>query len=301
MILPEHVHLAIEAVDMRWGADRLSLCVQHSLGKSPCDGTVYVFSNRRRTRLKLLVWDGTGVWLCQRRLHRGAFVWPTAQDATCRLAAEQSRWLITGVDWQRLSCNAHKNWHVSLNKALFRQGIRELGCWAHAHRKFFELHTTNQSPMAAEALERIGKLYTIEQQAKNMTPEQRQAVRQRESVPLLQSLHDWLHHTHLSPAQGSSSTKAIDYTLRRWEALIRYAQTGDLPIDNNPVENAIRPIALGKKNWLFAVGRRAAAIQSLLGTAKLNGLDPLAWLKDTLEKLPIWPNRRIDELLPFKR
>lgn len=112
MILPEHVHLAIEAVDMRWGADRLSLCVEHSLGKSPCDGTVYIFSNRRRTRLKLLVWDGTGIWLCQRRLHRGAFVWPTAQDATCRLTAEQWRWLITGVDWQRLSCNAHKNWHV---------------------------------------------------------------------------------------------------------------------------------------------------------------------------------------------
>ncbi len=190
-------------------------------------------------------------------------------------------------------------------KALFRQGIRELGCWAHARRKFFELHAANQSPMAAEALERIGKLYTIEQQAKNMTPEQRQAVRQSESVPLLQSLHDWLHHTRLSLAQGSSSAKAIDYTLRRWEALIRYAQTGDLPIDNNPVENAIRPIALGKKNWLFAgserAGRRAAAIQSLLGTAKLNGLDPLAWLKNTLEKLPIWPNRRIDELLPFKR
>ncbi|MCX7112804.1 MAG: transposase, partial [Proteobacteria bacterium] len=91
----------------------------------------------------------------------------------------------------------------------------------------------------------------------------------------------------------------------RWPALIRYAETGHLPIDNNPVENAIRPIAIGKKNWLFAgserAGKRAAVIQSLLGTAKLNGLDPAAWLKDTQELLPTWPNSRIDELLPLKR
>ena len=91
--------------------------------------------------------------------------------------------------------------------------------------------------------------------------------------------------------------------MKRWQSLIRYTETGHLPIDNNPVENTIRPIALGKKNWLFAgseqAGQRAAAIQTLLGTAKLNGIDPAAWLRDTLEKLPTWPNSRIDELLPF--
>ena len=93
--------------------------------------------------------------------------------------------------------------------------------------------------------------------------------------------------------------------LKRWPSLIRYAETGHLPIDNNPVENVIRLIALGKKNWLFTgserAGQRAAAIQTLLGTAKLNGLDPAGWLRDTLEKLPTWPNSRIDELLPFVR
>jgi hypothetical protein len=98
--------------------------------------------------------------------------------------------------------------------------------------------------------------------------------------------------------------KAIDYSLKRWPALIRYADSGDLPIDNNPVENTIRPIAIGKKNWLFAgserAGKRAAAIQTLLGTARLNGLDPAAWLRDTLEKLPNWRNNRIDELLPLR-
>ena len=96
----------------------------------------------------------------------------------------------------------------------------------------------------------------------------------------------------------------MDYSLKRWPALSRYALSGDLPIDNNPVENVIRPIAVGKKNWLFTgserAGRRAAAIQSLLATAKLNGIEPSAWLKDTLEKLPTWPNSRLDELLPLR-
>ena len=98
--------------------------------------------------------------------------------------------------------------------------------------------------------------------------------------------------------------KALAHALKRWPSLVVYAQSGDIPIDNNPVENCIRPIALGKKNWLFAgserAGCRAAAIQSLLATAKLNGLEPLAWLTSTLEKLPTWPNSRIDELLPLR-
>ncbi len=105
--------------------------------------------------------------------------------------------------------------------------------------------------------------------------------------------------------QGSGLARAIDYLLRRWPAFACYAETGDLPIDNSPVENAICPIAIEKKNWLFAgserAGKRATAIQSLLGTAKLNGLDPSAWLKEILEKLPGCPNAKIDELLPIRR
>nr|WP_254899487.1 transposase [Methylomagnum ishizawai] len=119
----------------------------------------------------------------------------------------------------------------------------------------------------------------------------------------LESLRAWLAETRARTAPGTGAAKALDYTLKRWPALVRYAETGDLPVDNNPVENAIRPIAVGKKNWLFSgserAGQRAAAIQTLLGTAKLNGLDPAAWLRDTLAKLPAWPNSRIDELLPF--
>lgn len=131
----------------------------------------------------------------------------------------------------------------------------------------------------------------------------RKQYRKAKSLPVLTELHQWLISTRSKTANGGSSAKAMDYTLRRWASFIRYAETGHLPIDNNPVENVIRPIALGKKNWLFAgselAGQRAAAIQSLLGTAKLNGLNPEAWLKNTLEKLPTWPNSRIDELLPF--
>jgi transposase len=190
-------------------------------------------------------------------------------------------------------------------KALFRVGITELACLAHARRKFFELFAANQSPIAQEALERIGQLYAIEQQGRELDVAARQALREREAKPLLAALFDWLWQTRKTVANGSGTAKAIDYSLKRWAALIRYADAGNLPIDNNPVENTIRPIAIGKKNWLFAgserAGKRAAAIQSLIGTARLNGLDPAAWLKATLEKLPAWPNNRIDELLPLRR
>ena len=189
-------------------------------------------------------------------------------------------------------------------KALFRSGIVELACLAHARRKFFELHVANQSLIAAEALARIGALYAIESAGRELDATTRQQLRLREAQPTLDGLHAWLTHTRLTVADGSAIAKAIDYSLKRWPALIRYAASGVLPIDNNPIENAIRPIAIGKKNWMFAgserAGKRAAAIQSLLGTAKLNGVEPCAWLKDTLEKLPVWPNSRIDELLPLR-
>jgi len=181
----------------------------------------------------------------------------------------------------------------------------ELGCWAHARRKFFDLHQANASSMALEALTRIGQLYYIEQQGMELSIEARLQIRTEQSQQSLNALHEWLIQTRIKTANGGGSAKALDYTLKRWPSLIRYAETGHLPIDNNPVENVIRLIALGKKNWLFTgserAGQRAAAIQTLLGTAKLNGLDPAGWLRDTLEKLPTWPNSRIDELLPFAR
>ena len=112
MIRPDQVWLAIEPVDMRTGIDGLSLKIQQALGRSPCDGTAYAFRNRNGNRIKLLVWDGTGVWLCHRRLHQGHFVWPRAQTTTVTLSARQWNWLVTGVDWQRLDAPAPVHWRV---------------------------------------------------------------------------------------------------------------------------------------------------------------------------------------------
>ena len=134
---------------------------------------------------------------------------------------------------------------------------------------------------------------------------ERANLRQGQSQPLLKSLHHWFLQTRTVTANGGALAKAIDYSLNRWPAIERYAENGFYPIDNNPVENAIRPIAIGKKNWMFAgseaAGKRAAVLQSLLETARMNGIEPMAWLSDTLEKLPAWPNSRIDELLPLKK
>ena len=188
-------------------------------------------------------------------------------------------------------------------KALFANGVTELGCFAHARRKYFELNALHANSIAQEALERIAELYAIEAQGRDLDIAARQALRQEQAQPRLQSMHDWLLLTRARVAQGGGTAKAIDYSLKRWAALSRYATQGHFPIDNNPVENAIRPIALGKKNWLFTgserAGQRAASIQSLLATATLNALNPAAWLRNTLEKLPTCLNREIDSLLPL--
>ena len=224
---------------------------------------------------------------------------------------------IVVFDYQtgRGGCHAQsflQDWHGHLMvddyvgyKSLFVSGVTELACLAHLRRKFFEIHAANGSPIAAEALRRIALLYAIERQAKDFDPAARLQLRQAQAKPHLVEFHAWLINTRKAVADGSGTAKALDHMLKRWTALIRYADSGALPIDNNPVENAIRPIAIGKKNWLFAgserAGRRAAAIQSLFATAKLNGLDPMRWLTDTLEKLPTCPNSQIDSLLPFAK
>jgi transposase len=191
------------------------------------------------------------------------------------------------------------------DKALFQDGgIIELGGMAHARRQCFDLAQANGSPIARRALRHSARRYRSAAQAADFRILERQAWRARYAQPRRRRYHAWLVKTRLTVPDGSGTAKLIDYPLRRWPALGRYAATGHLSIDNNPAENVIRPIAWGKKNWWFAgserAGRRAAGIQTLLATAKLNGLDPAAWLRDTLEKLPTWPNSRLDELLPLR-
>lgn len=222
---------------------------------------------------------------------------------------------IVVFDYQTSRAGAHarnflEGWQGSLMvddfggyKALFAHGVTELACMAHTRRKFFELDQAHSNAIAREALVRIAALYEIEARGRPMSIADRADLRQREAQPRLAAMHDWLKTTRVTVANGGGTAKAIDYSLKRWPALARYATDGALPIDNNPVENAIRPICLGKKNWLFTgserAGQRAAAIQSLLATASLNGLDPAAWLRDTLENLPTCLNRNIDSLLPL--
>jgi transposase len=204
------------------------------------------------------------------------------------------------------------NWRGSLMvddysgyKGLWQQGIIELACWAHVRRKWFDQHAASGSAIAAEAVARIGRLYRIEREAAAMTVEDRLAYRQRHAKPLLAALKAWLDDRQHTVMGQSGTARVLAYTLRRWEALKRYLDDGARPIDNNPVENAIRPVALGRKNWLFAgsesAGCRAAAIMSLLATAKANGIDPHAWLTDTLTRLPTTLDRDIDSLLPQRK
>jgi hypothetical protein len=180
---------------------------------------------------------------------------------------------------------------------------REVACWAHVRRKFFDLQAAHASPIATEAVKRIGELYVIEGTIRGRPPEERRAVRQARARPLLDSLHVWLQGTLTKLSKKSDTTAAVNYALNRWDALLRYCNDGRLEIDNNAAERALRAVALGRKNYLFAGsdrgGERAAAIYSLIGTAKLNGLDPEAYLCQVLDRIADHPINRIGELLPW--
>ena len=187
-------------------------------------------------------------------------------------------------------------------KALLAAGVTEVGCLAHARRKFFDLHAANQSQIAQSALEQLARIYEIESGVKELSADQRLAVRQARTKPLLDALHEWMTLQRRKVPDGSATAKALDYSLKRWAALIRFADEGQLPVDNNWIENQIRPIAIGRNNWLFAgslrAGKRAAAVMSLIQSARMNGHDPWAYINDVLRRLPTQPNSRINELLP---
>lgn len=186
---------------------------------------------------------------------------------------------------------------------LYGERIQEAACWAHVRRKFYDFHVAHDSPLAAEALERIGRLYAVEADIRGRPPDERRRVRQARAGPELESLHAWLHATLTTVSKKSELAVAIRYALSRWAALTRYRDDGRVEIDNNAAERSLRAVALGRKNWLFAGsddgGDRAAAIYSLLGTAQLNGLNVEAYLRHVLERLPDHPVNRVDELLPW--
>jgi transposase len=184
------------------------------------------------------------------------------------------------------------------------EGRIEAGCLAHCRRKFDELFKANDSPVAAEAIQRIAWLYKLEREARDMTPADRLALRLQHAKPLWEDLHAWLEIERARVPDGSGIAGAIDYSLNRWTALSRFLLDGAVSVDNNSLENLMRPWAMGRKAWLFAgselAGKRAAAVMSLVQSAKLNGHDPWAYLKDVLERLPTHTNSRIEELQPHR-
>ena len=175
---------------------------------------------------------------------------------------------------------------------------------AHSRRKFFDLHVSNKSQIAGQALGYIAQLYDVEREVKSLPADERLQIRQARSRPLANAMHEWMMLQRQKITDGSATAKALDYSLRRWGALTRFLDDGKLPIDNNWAENQIRPIAIGRKNWLFAgslrAGQRAAAVMSLIQSARLNGHDPYAYLKDVLQRLPTHKNSQIAELLPHR-
>jgi transposase len=181
--------------------------------------------------------------------------------------------------------------------------IIEASCWAHARRKFFDLARINKAPIAIEAVERIDALFAIEREINGKTSQERKRVRNERSTPLVAALETWLRAQRSKLSARNEVAKAIQYSLNRWTALTRFLDDGRLCISNNAAERALRGIAVGRHNWTFAGsdegGRRAAAIYTLIETAKLNDIDPRAWLADVLARLQDHPAKRIDELLPW--
>ena len=175
-------------------------------------------------------------------------------------------------------------------------------CMAHARRKFDELIRVNQSPVAAQAVQRIAWLYRLEREAKDLSAEERLLLRRNRAKPLYEELHLWLALERRKVPDGSAIAGAIDYSLNRWAELTAYLSDAAVPIDNNHIENLMRPWAMGRKAWLFCgselAGERAAVVMSLVQSAKMNGHDPWAYLKDVLTRLPGHQNSRIAELLP---
>ncbi len=204
-------------------------------------------------------------------------------------------------DWRgSLMCDDYAGY-----KALFASGqVIEGGCWAHARRKFHAIYEANQSEVAAQALKQIQLLYQHEAVAKGLSPPERLAYRRQHMRPLVMQFETWLQAQFERVPPNSAIAKAIRYTLNNWAALTRLLDNAQMPMDNNAVENLIRPLAIGRKNWLFAgseiAGRRAAAVMSLIHSARLNGHDPQAYLKDVLERQPTHKAKDIDDLLPHR-
>jgi transposase len=205
--------------------------------------------------------------------------------------------------WSNFTGTLQSDGYAGFDQIYETGRIQEAACWARVRRKFYDLNAVHKSPVAAEDLERIGALYAIEKEIRGRSPEQRREIRNAQARSLLDSLKQWLEETLEKLSRKSDTALAVRYALSRWEALLRYVDDGRIEIDNNAAERALRTAALGRKNHLFAGsdagGERAAAIYSLIGSTKLNALDPEAYLREVLTRIADHPINRIDNLLPW--
>ncbi len=181
--------------------------------------------------------------------------------------------------------------------------ITEAACWSHGRRNFFELADLRKAPLAIEAVRRIDAIFTIEREINGLAAADRHAARQNRVAPPVSDLAEWMRAERSRLSRHAETAKAIDYMLKRWASFTRFLDDGRICLTNNAAERALRGIALGRKAWLFAGsdrgGERAAAIYTLIGTAKLNDIDPQAWLADVLGRINDHPASRLDELLPW--
>jgi transposase len=181
--------------------------------------------------------------------------------------------------------------------------LLEAACWSHARRKLYELAAVAKAPIATEAVRRIDELFAIERAINGRPAEERLVVREEQAKPLVIELEAWLRAQQARVSRKSEIGKALAYALNHWTALTRFLEDGRICLSNNAAERALRGIAVGRRNWTFAGsdrgGERAAALYTLIETAKLNGIDPQAWLADVLARLPDHPAKRLGDLLPW--
>jgi transposase len=184
------------------------------------------------------------------------------------------------------------------------RAVIEVGCWSHARRKFTDILEKNPSPIAAEAVVRIAELFAIERTIKGAPPDERRRVRRTQAAPKLEALRVWLELQQKGLSSDSTLARACRYPLNRWSAMVRYCDDGRLEIRNNLVENALRGVALGRRNWMFVGsmkgGEAAALFYALAGTCRLNGVEPEAWFTDVIERIGDHPINRIDDFLPWQ-